>query len=239
MLRTANPLALGAHTARTRREAHAARIAVDRPHRLVKDGNPEHPRLRLTPRSSLHRPALAALFLARMPERLPALDARRSVPTNIGGGSTSAQRPTVSITPWQVASVPTGLTATMPATAVRTDSVWGVVTDPEGRAVRFTADHWGQPLKVVAPLGLTTSITVQLHRAVLTTCGRTCRAPLQASIAPAIAPVIAGDVLRTDRSGQAASERRFQAAHDTRVDRLPRHSVSAKRTGVRRSWPIK
>ena len=82
-----------------------------------------------------------------------------SVPTDIGGGNTSLQRPTVTMTPWQVISVPTATTASSPATPVLTDSIMAVVVDPNGRANRFTVDHWGQPMRIVLPFGLTSKIS--------------------------------------------------------------------------------
>ncbi|HKV50238.1 MAG TPA: RHS repeat-associated core domain-containing protein [Gemmatimonadaceae bacterium] len=82
-----------------------------------------------------------------------------NVPTDLGGGNTSLQRPTLTVTPWQIASVPTGLTATTPATPALTDSVQAVVVDPGGHRVRFTVDRWGQPLRTTGPLGLVTTIT--------------------------------------------------------------------------------
>lgn len=82
-----------------------------------------------------------------------------NVPTDIGGGSTSLQRPTQTFTPWQIASVPTALTATTPAMPVLTDSVHGTVTDPAGHTTHFTVDHWGQPLRTSGPLGVVTTIT--------------------------------------------------------------------------------
>ncbi|HEX6809099.1 MAG TPA: RHS repeat-associated core domain-containing protein, partial [Gemmatimonadaceae bacterium] len=81
-----------------------------------------------------------------------------NVPTDIGGGSTSLQRPTITVVPWQVASVPSGPTGTTPATPILTDSVMATVTDEGGRSARFTVDHWGQPLRITMPLGTSASI---------------------------------------------------------------------------------
>jgi len=82
-----------------------------------------------------------------------------NVPTDIGGGNTSLQRPTETLTLWQTVSVPIGLTATTPATPVLTDSVQAKTTDPGGHRTSFTVDHWGQPLRTTGPFGLVTTIT--------------------------------------------------------------------------------
>src|SRR5256885_967053 len=77
-----------------------------------------------------------------------------AVPIN-GGASAS---PAIAYSPWQIVGVPTGLTATTPFTPPATSSVVGVITDPEGHATSFTADHWGQPVTITDPAGHTTYI---------------------------------------------------------------------------------
>jgi RHS repeat-associated protein len=70
-----------------------------------------------------------------------------------------AARPRVTYAPWQTVGVPTTSTAGTAATSVLTSTVRGATTDALGRAVSFSADHWGQPLSVTDPIGRTTTIT--------------------------------------------------------------------------------
>lgn len=71
----------------------------------------------------------------------------------------SSARPRMGYSPWQSVSVPTGSTATNPFNPTFTSDVRGRMTDPLGRQSNFTNDHWGQPLRIMDPVGRTTIIT--------------------------------------------------------------------------------
>ena len=75
------------------------------------------------------------------------------VPVDNGAGGTTLQTPATTLAAWQVVDVPTSSTAVTPYVPVLTDSVWAVVTDPLGHELRFTADRFGQIVRVVAPYG--------------------------------------------------------------------------------------
>jgi RHS repeat-associated protein len=81
-----------------------------------------------------------------------------SVPTDAGGGTTTLVQPTVAMTPWQTIGVPTGPTASSPATAVSDSAVKATVKDAAGAVTRFTVDRWGQPLVTTDPMGNVTTI---------------------------------------------------------------------------------
>ncbi|HEX6252524.1 MAG TPA: hypothetical protein VFZ56_13970, partial [Gemmatimonadaceae bacterium] len=77
-----------------------------------------------------------------------------------GGGSTTTTIPTVTFSAWQNVGVPTTSTSSgLPAAAASLDTIQGRVTDPLSRVTRFTADRWGQPLKIVDHLNRQTVFT--------------------------------------------------------------------------------
>ena len=80
------------------------------------------------------------------------------VPKDNGAGGTTLVTPVQTMTPWQVLDVPTASTSATAYAPLLTDSVWAVIADPNGHVTRFTADRWGQPVRVVEPYGLVTSI---------------------------------------------------------------------------------
>jgi len=76
--------------------------------------------------------------------------------TVYGEGSVS---PTVTLAPWQALSVPHAGTATTPFTSVASAAVVGTVTDAGGHAASFTVNALGQPLRTMAALGDTLTVT--------------------------------------------------------------------------------
>jgi len=80
------------------------------------------------------------------------------VPIDNGSGGTTLQSPTETLTGWQAAGLPLGLTASTPATPIRTATVSASTVDAGGHKTTYYVDRWGQPLKVVEPYGRTTTI---------------------------------------------------------------------------------
>jgi RHS repeat-associated protein len=80
------------------------------------------------------------------------------IPVDIGGDETSPVRPTLRFRPWQTVGVPVGSTATTRALPMRTDSVTALVIGARGDTLKYTADRWGQPLRVRSAPGDTIRI---------------------------------------------------------------------------------
>jgi len=74
-------------------------------------------------------------------------------------GTTTIAAPTVNYRPWQIVGVPTTTTGTTAATWALLDTATARLTDPGSHTSTFTADYWGQPLRVVDALGNVTTIT--------------------------------------------------------------------------------
>lgn len=77
----------------------------------------------------------------------------------VESGSSVLRTPTVTFRPWQSVGVPTSSTSTTsPATPLHPDSMTARVTDPIGRVSSFGVTKWGQPTKMVDPVGRVTTI---------------------------------------------------------------------------------
>jgi len=75
-----------------------------------------------------------------------------------GSGGTQLATPTLRYRPWQTVGVPTSATATSPAPLVCADTIAALLIGTLNDTTRLSVDRWGQPIKVVDPLGNTTTI---------------------------------------------------------------------------------
>lgn len=73
-------------------------------------------------------------------------------------GQGQPQRPTLRLRAWQRVGVPTTSTVNTFAPAAMLDTIYGRSIGAIQDTTKFTADRWGQPLKVIDPLGNTTTI---------------------------------------------------------------------------------